>query len=50
MNFKYKQPTLIQTINQIQKFNERGYECYLKGKGNGYVKLMIDDKEVVLGK
>lgn len=42
-----KNPTLKEVIKAIQKMNRKGFKCHFEGKGDGSVKLIIENKTLI---
>jgi len=42
-----KQPTLRQLVNRIEELS-KDYDCWIEGKGDGNIKLIIQEKNLTL--
>ena len=45
----YKEPTLIEVIKAIEKLNNKGFTCWIEGRGDTKIKLCIEDNKITIG-
>lgn len=48
IEFIYKEPTLIQTIKAMERWNKLGYSTWIEGKGSGAVRVVIEDSKFTI--
>ena len=49
IEFIYQEPTLRQALIIMHRLQNRGYDCFFKGKGDGSVHLIIEDNKFTIG-
>ena len=49
IEFIYKEPTLIETIKAMERWNKKGYSTWIEGKGNGMIRVVIEDNKLTIG-
>ena len=50
IEFIYKEPTLIETIKAMNRWNKLGYSTWIEGRGDSRIKLVIEDSKFTIVK